>query len=279
MALVNSREGGAIETRSPDFRHFDRALLQIALPAESGGAAADNRGGAERGRLVWADPGQPFLELGQLGLGDGERPAFLVPAEGGWRFATTPRASPPRVSAETLGELARRGDPRLPAAILAALEAGDPAELGRKLGEQVRRLEEGGEGGAASRLFLALEKVAPRRAELEAARADLQRYFEARAAIGVHAGIARDLQRLFAESPPDFWATAARCRPAGAGRGRRPGGGARAGRKDRPLPAAGRAPPDHLAARPRLLAAALPGRLHLRRALPRRAPDRRPAGR
>ena len=100
LALVNSRGAGAIDARSPDSRHFDRALLAIEIPGEKG-----------RSSYLWIDPARPELEPGQLGPGAGERQAFLLPAGGGWRFATTPPAlaapppaaapaSPPRAEVE-----------------------------------------------------------------------------------------------------------------------------------------------------------------------------------
>jgi hypothetical protein len=193
LALVNSRQAGAIETRSPDFRQFDRALLAIEL--EPGKSSA----------LTWADPSLPFLELGQLGPGDGRRPAFLIPAAGGWRFATTPAAAGTPVSPEMVAELARRpGAERLEAAILAALAG--PGEPAAAFGELVRRLEQSGEEGVAGRLYLTLEKAAAERQELRPVTAELRRLFEAKAAVGRHAEIARGLAEIFAKEPPSFWA-------------------------------------------------------------------------
>jgi hypothetical protein len=84
LALINTQHAGAVETRSPDFRHFDHAILAIDTP---------------KGYL-WADPTLPFLDPGQLGPGDAERQAFLVPADRGWRFATTPPAGTARIEVE-----------------------------------------------------------------------------------------------------------------------------------------------------------------------------------
>ncbi len=84
LALINTHHAGAIETRSPDFRQFNHAILAIKTRHD--------------GSYLWADPTIPFLDPGQLGPGDGERQAFLIPAEG-WRFATTPAAGPARLEA------------------------------------------------------------------------------------------------------------------------------------------------------------------------------------
>jgi hypothetical protein len=95
LALINTQHAGAVETRSPDFRHFDHAILAIDTP---------------KGYL-WADPTIPFLDPGQLGPGDAERQAFLVPADRGWRFATTPTSGTARIEVEA--EVAVGADGRL----------------------------------------------------------------------------------------------------------------------------------------------------------------------
>ena len=195
LALVNGRQAGAVETRSPDFRHFDRALLAIEMIGEK-----------PRG-ILWADLSLPFLEPGQIAPGGGDRPAFLIPAGGGFRFATTPPAGPLSLSAEQVAALAAAADPRLEAAVAALMEGagGTPEETAGRLAEAVRRFDQGGEEGAAGRLFLAFEKAAPRAPGAAAALAGLRLYFEGKSAVGVFAEIARDLAGLFAASPPPWW--------------------------------------------------------------------------
>jgi transglutaminase-like putative cysteine protease len=93
LALLDTYHAGTIETRSPDFRHFNHAILAI----EMGGG------------LSWADPTLSGLDPGQLGPNDGERQALLIPAGGGWRFVTTPPAAPPRLAATAELEMAADG--------------------------------------------------------------------------------------------------------------------------------------------------------------------------
>jgi transglutaminase-like putative cysteine protease len=93
LALLDTYHAGTIETRSPDFRHFNHAILAI----ETGGG------------LLWADPTLSGLDPGQLGPNDGERQALLIPAGGGFRFVTTPPAAPPRLVATAELEMTTDG--------------------------------------------------------------------------------------------------------------------------------------------------------------------------
>lgn len=79
MVLLDTEHAGKVETRSPDFRHFNHAILGIETAPESR-------------RLLYADPTIPFLSPGVLGAGDTDRPVLVI-RDSGYQFAQTPTQS------------------------------------------------------------------------------------------------------------------------------------------------------------------------------------------
>lgn len=83
LALLNTNHAGRIETRSPDHRYFDHAILAIE----------------NNGRLLFADPTIAFLPAGLLGPGSSDRQVLVI-KETGFNFVQTPAQPAGRISFE-----------------------------------------------------------------------------------------------------------------------------------------------------------------------------------
>lgn len=77
MVLLDTEHAGQVETRSPDFRHFDHAILAVELEPDSR-------------RFLWADPTIAYLPAGTLGDADRDRDVLVV-RDDGYLFARTPK--------------------------------------------------------------------------------------------------------------------------------------------------------------------------------------------
>lgn len=86
LVLVDTGHAGEIETRSPDFRHFDHAILGIETSPGSR-------------RLLFADPTIPHLPPGRIGS-SADRPVLVI-RDSGYQFVRTP----PESAGELHGDL------------------------------------------------------------------------------------------------------------------------------------------------------------------------------
>jgi len=73
FTLLNTEHAGRIEKQSPDYRHFDHAILTVDLDGE----------------YLFCDPTAQFLGAGKLAPDDTNRDVLLI-NEAGYEFVTTP---------------------------------------------------------------------------------------------------------------------------------------------------------------------------------------------
>lgn len=96
IGLVDTTHAGRIEERSPDFRHFDHAILAIAPDPEDE-------------TLVWADPTVERLPAGLLTSRTSSRPVVLVGDDGARLVETPPGVSDRLESLLELSPVGKRG--------------------------------------------------------------------------------------------------------------------------------------------------------------------------